>query len=449
MVVGHAVRRASLAAGSRLLPADRSARMMDDEAQRAAEHFVRVLGGMKGAAMKIGQMFSLLDLDAINPDRRESFRAALATLQDSAPILPFETMRPGLEADLGMAVEDAFVDFEEEAFAAASIGQVHRATLADGRNVAVKIQYPGIEEIIEADLRNLALLMRFGKPLAPTISSREVIDEIADQLSRELDYEAEQRTQHRLAERYRNHPFVHIPDTIPDRCGRVTMTSEFLDGHPLSSIADADDDVRDRVGEIIYRFYQGALFRDAEFNGDPHPGNIRLLASGKVGFLDFGMFKSMRAEAVEAEVQLLNLAANQDAEGVFRLLRGYGVTRSDSSVTAEECLEYVVDAAWWHLVDEKIRLRPADVNNALTAAIIPSSHGFQTMRRENLPPEHIFSRRLDFLTVGTLASIGAAGNWFAIDSEWMSAAEPTTELGQLDRRWNDDNPRPGPQRRRR
>lgn len=435
LVVGQAVRRASIKAGSTILPADRTARLLDDDAQRAAQHLVRILGGMKGPAMKIGQMLSLIDLDAVAPERRDAFRQSLATLQASADPVAFDLMRPQIERDLGMTVEDAFATFETEPVAAASIGQVYRATLHDGRSVAVKVQYPGIDAAVESDLKILAMLMKFGKTLAPTISSRELMNEIAEQLTRELDYVAEQQTQQALADVYREHPFIHIPSTVPERCGEVTLTTEFVEGAPLSSIEDADQATRDRVGEIIYRFYQGALFVDAAFNGDPHPGNIRLLDSGRVAFFDFGMFKTMDREAVDAEVELLNLAAADDADGVLELLRSYGVARSNSPVTARECLSYVVDAAWWHLVDDRIHLRPSDVSNAVTSAIFPTSTGFQALRRENLPPEHIFSRRLDFLTAATLASIGATGNWFAIDSEWISGAEPTTQLGLLDARW--------------
>lgn len=435
LVVSQAVRRASIKAGSAILPAGRTARMLDEDAQRAAHQLVRMLGGMKGAAMKIGQMLSLIDLDAVAPERRDAFRQSLATLQSDAPPVAFATMRPQIENDLGMTVDDAFAQFDPEPVAAASIGQVYRATLHDGRAVAVKVQYPGIAAAVESDLKILAMLMKFGKTLAPTVSSRELINEIADQLTRELDYVAEQQTQQELADLYRGHPFIHIPNTIPERCGKVTLTTEFVDGAALSSIADADQTTRDRVGEIIYRFYQGALFRDAAFNGDPHPGNIRLLDSGRVAFLDFGMYKTMDRGAVDAEVELLNLAAARDADGVLDLLRSYGVARESSAVTAQECLTYVIDAAWWHLVDERIRLRPADISNAVTSAIFPTSTGFQALRRENLPPEHLFSRRLDFLTAATLASIGAAGNWFAIDSEWISRATPTTQLGELDARW--------------
>lgn len=435
LVVGQAVRRASIKAGSTILPADRTARLLDEDAQRAAQHLVRVLGGMKGAAMKIGQMLSLIDLDAVAPERRDAFRQSLATLQADAEPVAFATMRPQIEGDLGMTVEAAFATFDTEPIAAASIGQVYRATLHDGRTVAVKVQYPGIDAAVESDLKILAMLMKFGKTLAPTISSREVIDEIADQLTRELDYVAEQQTQQELADFYRGHPFIVIPATVPERCGSVTLTTEFIDGAPLSSIEEADAATRDRVGEIIYRFYQGALYLDAAFNGDPHPGNIRLLDDGRVAFLDFGMFKTMDRDAVDAEVELINLAAARDAEGVLNLLRSYGVARANSTVTAEECLSYVVDAAWWHLVDDTIRLRPSDISNAVTSAIFPTSTGFQALRRENLPPEHIFSRRLDFLTAATLASIGASGNWFAIDSEWVTGAPPATELGRLDAEW--------------
>jgi hypothetical protein len=190
---------------------------------------------------------------------------------------------------------------------------------------------------------------------------------------------------------------------------------------------------RDRVGEIIYRFYVGSLFHDCEFNGDAHPGNFLYMPDGRVAFLDFGLYKRMNADAVEFERRGAQLCIAGDGDGLRALMEEQGVLRPGSSVSPQDCLDYALDAAGWNFVDDYVVVRPIDVTAALLGVIHPASKSFKTMRSAHPPPEHLFSRRLDFLLFGTLGQLGAGGNWYRIAAEWIHGAEPVTELGRAER----------------
>lgn len=199
---------------------------------------------------------------------------------------------------------------------------------------------------------------------------------------------------------------------------------------------------RDRIGEVIYRFYLGSLYRDCEFNGDAHPGNFLYCPDGRVAFLDFGMYKHMDPDAVDFERRIGRRCVAGDGEGLRTIMEEYGVLRPDSAVSAQDCLDYTLDAAGWNFVDDYVAVRSIDVSAALLGVIDPTADTFQTMRNERLPPEHLFSRRLDFLVFGTLSQIGAGNNWFRIAAEWLLDAEPVTELGRIDAAWRQGKPQP-------
>lgn len=433
------LRRVSVKAGSIVVTENRRAQMLDRANERLARDFVAVLGNMRGAAMKIGQLLSVIDLGIVDEASREHFRQQLSKLQDSINAMPFDTMRPVIESELG-AVEKLFAAFDTEAFAAASIGQVYRARTLDGRDVAVKVQYPGVRTAVAADLKNLALFLRMMKTTLPTVAAREFLDEITHELSRELDYRQELASQTRVAERYADHPFIHVPAPIPELSSDSVLTTEYVPGMRADEVTELPAAERDRIGEIIYRFYLGSLYRDCEFNGDAHPGNFLYCPDGRVAFLDFGMYKHMDPTAVEFERRIGRCCVAGDGEGLRTIMVEYGVLRSDSAVSAQDCLDYTLGAAGWNFVDDYVAVRSIDVSAALLGVIDPTADTFQTMRNERLPPEHLFSRRLDFLVFGTLSQIGAGNNWFRIAAEWLLGAEPVTELGRTEAAWRQDKP---------
>ncbi|MFI6865533.1 ABC1 kinase family protein [Nocardia sp. NPDC050406] len=408
--------------------------LAERSALQAAQQLVTVLGGMKGAAMKLGQMLSVLDLDLVPQSHREMFREKLTELQDRAPVVSFAAMRQVLEDDLG-PLHRVFADFDERPVAAASIGQVYRARLHDGRTVAVKVKYPGVDDAVAADMRNLAFFSKLWKSVLPSAADTEVIDEVARNINSELDYLREARTQHRLAERYRDHPFILVPDSVLEYCTHHVLVTEFVDGMSFAQIRALPDVERDRIGEVIYRFYISSIFTDHEFCGDPHPGNVLLAADGRVAFVDFGLYKQMDPAAVHFERAALRAAGEDRAQDLYDQWRGRGIIAPDAKVTPQECVDYVWAAAGWHLLDGRFTVTPERATAAVVQAIDPRVAQFRGLRQQLLPPEHVFSRRADLWTFATLGQLAATNNWHRIAREWLYQEPPTTEIGEAIAQW--------------
>ncbi|MCC8926631.1 AarF/ABC1/UbiB kinase family protein [Rhodococcus sp. I2R] len=402
---------------------------------QAADQLVNVLGGMKGAAMKIGQMLSVLDLALVPEQHRERFQNKLAALRDRAPDVDFESMRWVVEKDLGRSIDQLFARFDETPIAAASIGQVYRAILHDGREVAVKVQYPGVDLAIESDMKNLALFLKFWRSSMPSFSAPALIDELRIHFERELDYTEEARTQRILAQRFAGHPSIFVPDAILDVCTPRVLVTEFVQGRRFDSIRDLDAGERDRIGEIIYRFYVGSLYRFDEFCGDPHPGNVLLCEDGRVAFIDFGLYNRMLHEHVEFEIDCLRAAAEERGEDLLAAMIARGIVDPDAGVTADECLEYTFAASEWNLVDRMLTVTPSLATSGLLLAVNPRGGRFAGMKSQYLPPEHLFSRRADFLTFGVLGQLKATANWHRIAREWIYGDPPTTAIGADEQAW--------------
>jgi predicted unusual protein kinase regulating ubiquinone biosynthesis (AarF/ABC1/UbiB family) len=416
------------------------ARISEKAAVQAADQLVTILGSMKGAAMKLGQMLSVVDLGFVPESERENFQRKLAVLRDQAPKVPFDVMRRQIEDDLGKPVTQLFADLHDEPIAAASIGQVYRARLHDGRDVAVKVQYPGIDLAIRADMKNLSTFLKFWRSAIPTMSMPELAAEITRNMESELDYEREARTQHHLAVLFADHPFIAIPDSVVALSGHKVVVTELFDGDSFDTICTLPQADRDRIGEIAYRFYIGSLFLHNEFCGDPHPGNILLGRDGKVGFIDFGLYNHMDPVHVEFERQCIRAAAEYRSQDLFDMMVLRGVIDPDSGVTPKECLEYIYAAAGWHLTDEVITVTPAMASGSMSLAIDPRMSEFSGMRHQNLPPEHIFSRRAEFLTFGVLGQLRASNNWHRIVREWVFGDKPATPVGVADAQWRSSRP---------
>lgn len=401
----------------------------------AADELVEMLGTMKGAAMKVGQMLSILDVKMVPRQHREHFQKQLATLRDSAPAVSFDKMRLVIEEDLGRPIAAAFADFDPEPVAAASIGQVYRARLHDGRDVAVKVQYSKIASAVRADLKNLALLLKFSKPILPTFDSRAFLDELRYHLEEELDYVQEAKTQHELSQHYAGHPTVVVPDTVIELCSKRVLVTEFVQGSRFDEIGRLPAETRNRVGEIVYRFYIGSMYLDNQFNGDPHPGNVLLADDGRVAFIDFGLFKRMNPDAVEFERDCLRAAMEGRADDFRSLLSGGGVLRPEADIPAEDILAYAYDGSPWTFDDDDLTVTRELAGGALMLVADPRSADFERMHKENLPPEHFFSRRADFYTFGVIGQLEATANWHRIAREWIYGEPPTTAVGVADAKW--------------
>lgn len=410
------------------------AQLAEESTLRSTEQLVMVLGTMKGVAMKLGQMMSVLDMDLVPPQHRERFQKRLAVLRNAAPSVSFEAMREVIEDDFGRSLDTVFAEFGTEPIAAASIGQVYAARLPDGRQVAVKVQYPGIDAAVRADLKNLTMFRRVLQSALPWVTPA-VLDELRLNMEAELDYREEARTQGEIADLYADHPFVVVPRPLPELSTRRVLVSEYLEGMAFDDIRRLPRTERDRIGEILYRFYVGSMFTFNEFCGDPHPGNVLLAGDGRVGFLDFGLFNRMDPEHVRFEITCLRAAAEDRAEDLRELMIRRGVIDSADQVGAEECLEYVLAASEWCLVDEELTITPELASGAFLLAVDPRAGEFDAMKQQNLPPEHLFSRRADFLTFGMLGQLEATGNWHRMAREWLYDEPPVTELGRIHHQW--------------
>src|SRR3954451_4679612 len=275
----------------------------------AAEQIVAALGTMKGAAMKLGQVMSFLDVGLVPEEHREEFQRKLGQLRDAAPKVRFSDMRKVIESELDATIEETFAAFEHQPIAAASIGQVYRARLDDGRDVAVKVQYPGVAQAVRADMQNLGMILRLMKRVAPGLDPKAMADEIRSRIDEELDYELEAQNQRTLARIYRGHPFIVVPEVMTSLSHEKVIVTEFVPGPVFEEIKQHPQEERNRLGEIVFRFYFGCMYRHLQFSGDPPPGNSLLLDDGRMAFLDFGLFKRIPAAVAEFELEIARLGA--------------------------------------------------------------------------------------------------------------------------------------------
>src|SRR3954454_24542082 len=301
LVAGQSARWAGTRAANRLRSPEDADAATGERAAELARELVKQLGQLRGAAMKVGQVLSTVDFTAIPESEREDFKTTLAALRDDVPPLPFKKVRKLLEQELGGKVGDHFESFDEEAFAAASIGQVHRAVTRDADEVAVKLQYPGVAEAVESDLRNLSLLLPLVKRLAPGLDVKALYGELRERIAEELDYELEAQNQRAVARAHRAHPFAHVPEVHTELSARRVLVTDLLTGARFEEVKRRDAATRDRFGEIVFRFYFGLVQYMGRVSGDPHPGNYLLLEDGRVGFLDFGLMRVLEPGYSAAE----------------------------------------------------------------------------------------------------------------------------------------------------
>jgi predicted unusual protein kinase regulating ubiquinone biosynthesis (AarF/ABC1/UbiB family) len=396
-----------------------------------AKQIVAVLGTMKGAAMKLGQVMSFLDVGLVAEEHREEFQRELAKLRDAAPTVSFKQMRRVIEDDLEEPLSEVFSSFDEEPIAAASIGQVYRATLKDGREVAVKVQYPGVAAAVRADMQNLDMIMRLLKRMTPGMNVKAIAEEIRERIVEELDYELEAQNQRSLARIFSGHPFIVVPDVVSSLSRERVLVSEFVRGATFEEIKARSQEERDRLGEIVFRFFLGCLYRHRQFSGDPHPGNFLLLEDGRVAFLDFGLFKRMDPAAVELELAAQRAVVEGDAPALHDLLAKSGFLPEPDRVDAEQLLAFIEDAIWWYTTaDETVELTPEIATHVMIESSDPRSSHFREMRHQDMRPEHLFGRRMEMLTLAVLSQLRAHANWHSIAREWIYGDEPVTELGR-------------------
>ena len=389
------------------------------------------LGEMKGAAMKLGQLASFVDTDFLPDEYRELYQEQLAKLRTSAPAMPWEKMVKVLEAEYrDERLDELFSEIEPRAFAAASIGQVHRATLHDGRTVAVKVQYPGVADALEADLQNMGMIVRLGKALAPGLDPKAIAEEVRERVMEELDYEYEAQNQRSFSRAYRNHPFIYVPDVLTRLSRRRVLVTEYVEGMGFEEVKELDKPERDRFGEIVFRFSFGSIYHLQHFNADPHPGNYILMRDGRVAFLDFGMTKRLDPEQIELEQRAVDAAARRDPEGLRAALHDLGFIKNPSKLDAERLMEHVMVVGGWYMEDREVEVSPRRVMKVIESTSDPRSEYYDLMRRESVPAEELMGRRMETGVLAVLAQLRAKRNWYRIMREWVYADPPSTELGE-------------------
>ncbi|UTI66705.1 AarF/ABC1/UbiB kinase family protein [Paraconexibacter antarcticus] len=396
---------------------------------KSAEALVKVFAGMRGAAMKVGQTLSAVDLGLVPEELRPQFQEILATLQHGADPVSFKAITKVIERDLGEKLKVSFADIDPEPIAAASIGQVHRATLHDGRDVAVKVQYPGIAEAIQADMQNLRLALKLLSAIAPGIDTGAIACEIRERITEELDYELEASNHREMARAYRGHPFVVVPGIVTSMCRERVLVSDFVDGARFASLLDAPAASRDRIGEILVRFYLNGPLRHRLLNGDPHPGNTLFLPDGRVAFLDFGFFKHLGDQDVGQLLASTRATYAGDADALLAVVCELGALPADPQLAAP-FLENYQAIFGWLMAEEPLRIdasQTADMMRRYT-----SMRGDDAFAKLTLPAEHFVLIRSVMLLIGLLGQLRATGTWLDVAREWLFEDAPVTELGRLE-----------------
>src|ERR1700761_6652874 len=313
LVTGEGLRWAGMRTANRLRTPERAEAAQNERTAALVNELVEHLGQMRGAAMKVGQMMSLIEFDGLPADQREALEARLASLRDDVPPVPFAQLERLMRRELGAPLNRVFAEFDQRAMAAASIGQVHRAVTVSGEEVVVKVQYPGVAEAVETDLRNAMLLVPLVRRLAPGVDARALFAELRERVGEELDYELEAQNQRRIERLLRGHPFLFVPHVDTALSTRRVLVSEYVEGERFDAVRRRGEEDRDRYGEIVFRFFFGVAYRDRIALGDPHPGNYLLRPDGRVAFLDYGLMREVSAERVGAERAIAQAVRERDA----------------------------------------------------------------------------------------------------------------------------------------
>jgi predicted unusual protein kinase regulating ubiquinone biosynthesis (AarF/ABC1/UbiB family) len=412
--------RATLGVGKRL--GGRPAEVVATELQqRTAAQIFRVLGELKGGAMKLGQALSVFEA-ALPDDIAAPYRSALTKLQEAAPPLPVTVVHRVLAEDFGPGWRELFTSFDDSPAAAASIGQVHRAVWADGRPVAVKVQYPGAGPALLADLTQLGRAARLFGMLIPGLDIRPLLGELTARITEELDYRLEGTWQRAFAEAYDGDPDVLIPK--PLAAADHVLVTEWVDGTPLSAvIADGSQRDRDRAGLLLVRFLYSCPARAGLLHADPHPGNFRLLDDGRLGVLDFGAVNRLPAGLPEPIGRLTRLALAGAADAVAEGLRAEGFIPPTTKIDAERLLDYLAPMLE-PLTDEEFTFSRRWLRKEAVRLSDWRSPAAQLGRQLNLPPSYLLIHRVTLGAVGVLCQLGSTGPFRAEMARWQPGFAP-------------------------
>ncbi|QLL06600.1 ABC1 kinase family protein [Mycobacterium vicinigordonae] len=408
--------------------------------EQTAISYAELLGHSKGVLMKAGQIFSMVDAGSVGNGQLLPYQKALTRLQADAPPMDARLAREVLLDDLGRPVESAFAEFDDEPMAAASIGQVHRAVLLDGRQVVVKIQYPGVASAIREDLANTELLTTFFRVLTSASGIgmyrdlREWTQEITARIGEETDYRREAANITAFNRLYRDHPFIRIPEVIDKLSGERVLTMTHLEGLDWAAAQAADQDLKNTWAEVILRFVMSSYRHANLFHADPHPGNYRFGLDGTVGFVDFGCVKMLDERLRRNGVALLRAGI----EGRKRELRDQmvkiGFFAHDSTITSEEAYEWYADIIYEVIAPQPVTYTPETTSRAIRALIDVRSKE-HVLRRMSVPGDLLFTTRINLSVNAICAALQATVDAKSMVDEMDGVRAPLTPMGQQHDIW--------------
>jgi predicted unusual protein kinase regulating ubiquinone biosynthesis (AarF/ABC1/UbiB family) len=400
---------------------------------RTAEHVAEALGHMKGALMKLGQMASYLD-----QGMPEHIRVALAELQQNAPPMSAELAEAMVERELGRPPRELFAEWDPVPIAAASIGQVHRAMTHRGHAVAVKVQYPGVDAAVEADLGNVGLLFAGMAQVFQGLDHGPHVAELRERLLEELDYGIEATNQQRFAAYYEGHPFIRVPRVLGEYSTRRVLTSELADGVSWSEMLTWSQDERNKAAETIYRFAFGSLYRLHVFNGDPHPGNYLFRPGGRVSFLDFGLVKHFEAATIlQFEEMIRAIVLRPDAAEFRRIVERIGLLRPGMPFTDLEVVDYFGHFYEFVLQDGVCTITPEYASETVRRFFDTTGPYGPIMKASNVPASMVIIQRINLGLYAIFGEMGATANWRRIAEEVWPFVDgpPSTAIGERIAAW--------------
>jgi predicted unusual protein kinase regulating ubiquinone biosynthesis (AarF/ABC1/UbiB family) len=407
--------------------------------ERTAERYSELLGHSKGVLMKAGQLLSMVDANSIGNGGFSPYQRELARLQADAPPMHPALAKEVLHSNLGRPAAEVFAEFTDEPMAAASIGQVHPAVLHDGRQVAVKIQYPGAAEAIRDDLANTELLATFFRFVCSAAGTampdlRQATREITARISEEIDYRHEAANITAFSKLYRGHPFIRVPEVVDEASGDRVLTMTYLDGLDWAAAQQADQDLKNTWAEVIWRFCGGSYRHANLFHADPHPANYCFGLDGRVGFVDFGCVKVVPEHQRRSLVGMAQAAADGRKHDVRDLMAELGYFAGGSTLSVDEAYQWMAEIAYEVVAPQPVTYT-RDTSQRAIHALIDVRSPDHPVRRVSIPGNLTFFSRINLMANAILARLGATLHAGSIMDDMDGVADPTTPLGKQHDAW--------------
>lgn len=405
---------------------------------KTAEDVVKRLGNMKGAFMKLGQMASYLD-----QGMPEHMRKTLSVLQQDAPPMSHDLVVAAITAELGSPPDEVFAEFDREPIAAASIGQVHRALTHDGRAVAVKVQYPGVDQAIENDLSNADPLLRIMGRAFPSLDPKPLVKELTERLVEEVNYELEAHNQHKFWTYYQGHPYIHVPAVLFEHSTCRVLTTELAAGHRFEELHTWSQEQRNLAAETLYRFTFGSMYKLHAFNGDPHPGNYIFRPGGEVTFLDFGLVKHFDQGAVDGFMTLIKAMVIDEDMATYRteaIRQKLLAPVAEEKVDEAQLREYFGHFYEFVRHDDDYTITPEYASETVRKIFAFSEATDGIAQYTNMPPNYTIVQRINLGLLAVFGELEARANWRRIAEELWPFVDgpPSTPMGaHIAESWGD------------